>query len=94
MDHKYTIDNWVSRILKATGNYDAFAGVSGRNPSSDFTVESIMSKMEDDTNSQKSDLSQIKAVIQMLVNNKGHRNSVASPPGTLKPPDPTGDGEA
>ena len=38
-----------------------------------------MSKLEDDMNSQKDYLSQMKTIMQMLTNNRGHGNVVASP---------------
>ena len=40
--------------------------------------------------SQKYDLSQIKTMMQMLINNKGHGNAVVSLPGIHKPPNLTG----
>ena len=49
-----------------------------------------MSKMEDYMTSQKYDLSQVKMMMQILVNNKGHRNVVSIPHAISKPPDLTG----
>ena len=49
-----------------------------------------MSVTEDDMTSQKDNISQIKMMMHMIINNKGHGNSVASTPGFPNPIDPTG----
>ena len=48
-----------------------------------------MSRMKEDMTSQKDDLSQIKTMIQMLINNKVQGNAVSIPPGTPNMPDYT-----
>ena len=74
------------------GSSDASTVASGRTLLLDFNVESRMSKMEENMTSQKDDISQIKKMIQVLINNKGHLNQVSSPPGTLNLPDLSGGG--
>ena len=49
-----------------------------------------MSKVEDNMTSPKEYISQIKTTMQIIINNKGHRNEVARPPGHTNPPDTTG----
>ena len=65
---------------------------SGRKISSVFRVESIISKIEHDMTSHKEDLSEIKTMIQMLINRQGNREMVARPPVLPKSPDTSGGG--
>ena len=53
-----------------------------------------MSKMEKDVTSKKEDISQIKTMMQMLIDNKEHGNTVARPTGPPKPLDIQGGGGA
>ena len=50
--------------------------------------------MEEDMTSQKYNLSQIKTMMQMLIDNKAHGNTVARPTGPPKPLDIQGGGGA
>ena len=79
-DYKYTFDIWNSCILEAIWYSNFLVLASGRKFSSVFRVESIISKIEHDMTSHKEDLSEIKTMIQMLINIQGNREMVARPP--------------